>query len=521
MAPCWHFINLAFIYLFYLLHVVKGLEARKPTLSATALAADHTITLTCNIYGETSRSVGWYRNQGPKTISIGYVNNRCETSPPELPFSAKCLCLNITVFSCMLTVEPVNYKDEWRCSVADKGLALYSTGTKIKGSNNSRTEKDSPSAALWSERRSDDVNQPVNNQETTLRTETEAFDNMAGDTDRVDTGDTDSVDTGDTDSVDTGDTDSVDTGDTDSVSTGDTDIASFNHSSNVSLHYSSNGTEHSTHEDPAKYSIDGSYMTIIIASSCGGALLLATVGLLICCLKRRKRTTGNQAENAWIANGDRSRQHTNILQRVYSNNTEALCPNAERPWLGYGKRDTKNANATEDPLYLHATHEPAIAQKDLCYFHPTHQPAKAEGDLCFIHPTHQPANAQNDLCYFHPTHQPANAQEDPCYIHPTHQPAEAQKDLCYIHPIHQPANEPLKDDQNVYSTIGNTTSLDRRNLDRFRSPDEMLKPKRAIVPSEGEYAVPDTELCTIDIGNHQRTRNWMSAPELMSQCILS
>ncbi|WAR29136.1 hypothetical protein MAR_002704 [Mya arenaria] len=43
------------------------------------------------------------RNQGRKVISIGYVDNRCETSPPELPFFARCLCLNITVFSCTLT----------------------------------------------------------------------------------------------------------------------------------------------------------------------------------------------------------------------------------------------------------------------------------------------------------------------------------------------------------------------------------------------------------------------------------
>ncbi|WAR29163.1 hypothetical protein MAR_002731, partial [Mya arenaria] len=87
------------------LHNVEGSETQRPTLTATGISKDQTITLTCNIHEGTARSVGWYRNQGRKVISIGYVNDSCETSPPELPFSAKCLCLNITVYTCTLTVN--------------------------------------------------------------------------------------------------------------------------------------------------------------------------------------------------------------------------------------------------------------------------------------------------------------------------------------------------------------------------------------------------------------------------------
>ncbi|WAR29175.1 hypothetical protein MAR_002743 [Mya arenaria] len=87
MALCWNF---ACIYLFYAFHFVKGLETQKPTLIATRIAANNTITLTCNILGGTARSVGWYRNQGRMVISIGYVNGICKTSPPELPFSTEC-----------------------------------------------------------------------------------------------------------------------------------------------------------------------------------------------------------------------------------------------------------------------------------------------------------------------------------------------------------------------------------------------------------------------------------------------
>ncbi|XP_052787598.1 uncharacterized protein LOC128222562 isoform X3 [Mya arenaria] len=82
---------------------VKGSATQTPTLIATGIFQDQTITLTCHINGGTARSVGWYRNQGRKVISIGNVGTRCETSPPELPFSAICLCLNTTVFSCTLT----------------------------------------------------------------------------------------------------------------------------------------------------------------------------------------------------------------------------------------------------------------------------------------------------------------------------------------------------------------------------------------------------------------------------------
>ncbi|XP_052785972.1 uncharacterized protein LOC128221401 [Mya arenaria] len=103
MALCWNF---ACIYLFYAFHFVKGLETQKPTLIATRIAANNTITLTCNILGGTARSVGWYRNQGRMVISIGYVNGICKTSPPELPFSTECRCLNITMYTCTLIVEP-------------------------------------------------------------------------------------------------------------------------------------------------------------------------------------------------------------------------------------------------------------------------------------------------------------------------------------------------------------------------------------------------------------------------------
>ncbi|XP_052787525.1 uncharacterized protein LOC128222522 [Mya arenaria] len=119
----------------------ESLETQNPTLNATWIAEYQTITLTCNIYGETARSVGWYRNQGRKVISIGYVDNRCETSPPELPFFARCLCLNITVFSCTLTVEmSMHNEDEWECSFADNGLSIKSNVIRIRGSNVSRNE---------------------------------------------------------------------------------------------------------------------------------------------------------------------------------------------------------------------------------------------------------------------------------------------------------------------------------------------------------------------------------------------
>ncbi|XP_052785975.1 uncharacterized protein LOC128221403 [Mya arenaria] len=119
---------------------VKGLELQRPTLTATWIPKDQTITLTCHINGGTARSVGWYRNQGRKVISVGHVNNTCETSPPELPFSAKCLCLNSTVFSCTLPVEPsVHSSDEWECSFADNGLSIKSNGVRISGSNVSQT----------------------------------------------------------------------------------------------------------------------------------------------------------------------------------------------------------------------------------------------------------------------------------------------------------------------------------------------------------------------------------------------
>ncbi|XP_052787594.1 uncharacterized protein LOC128222560 isoform X2 [Mya arenaria] len=111
----------------------------KPIL--TGIAVNQTIALTCYIYGGSAGSVGWYRNKGRKVISIGYVNNSCETSPPELPFSAKCLCLNITVYSCTLTVDPSMHNgDEWECSIADNGLSIKSNGIRIGGSNVSRTE---------------------------------------------------------------------------------------------------------------------------------------------------------------------------------------------------------------------------------------------------------------------------------------------------------------------------------------------------------------------------------------------
>ncbi|XP_052785971.1 uncharacterized protein LOC128221398 [Mya arenaria] len=108
MALCWNF---ACIYLFYAFHFVKGLETPKPILIATEIAENKTIILTCNIYGGTARSVGWYRNQGRMVISIGYVNGICKTSPPELPFSTECRCLNITVYTCTLTVQ--KSLDDW------------------------------------------------------------------------------------------------------------------------------------------------------------------------------------------------------------------------------------------------------------------------------------------------------------------------------------------------------------------------------------------------------------------------
>ncbi|WAR29134.1 hypothetical protein MAR_002702 [Mya arenaria] len=96
MALCWNF---ACIYLFYAFHFVKGSETKKLTLNATEIYKNNTIKLTCNIHEGTARSVGWYRNQGRKVISIGYVHGLCETSPPELPFSAECRCLDITLSS--------------------------------------------------------------------------------------------------------------------------------------------------------------------------------------------------------------------------------------------------------------------------------------------------------------------------------------------------------------------------------------------------------------------------------------
>ncbi|XP_052787596.1 uncharacterized protein LOC128222562 isoform X1 [Mya arenaria] len=119
---------------------VKGSATQTPTLIATGIFQDQTITLTCHINGGTARSVGWYRNQGRKVISIGNVGTRCETSPPELPFSAICLCLNTTVFSCTLTVElSMHNGDEWECSFADNELSIKSNEIRISGSNPSRT----------------------------------------------------------------------------------------------------------------------------------------------------------------------------------------------------------------------------------------------------------------------------------------------------------------------------------------------------------------------------------------------
>ncbi|WAR29172.1 hypothetical protein MAR_002740 [Mya arenaria] len=164
MALCWNF---ACIYLFYAFHFVKGLETPKPILIATEIAENKTIILTCNIYGGTARSVGWYRNQGRMVISIGYVNGICKTSPPELPFSTECRCLNITVYTCTLT---------------DNGSTIKSNQIRIRESKPSRTETDSTSTVSRSTRRSDVVNRTVSIQETTQDTTTVTIEKTKADT---------------------------------------------------------------------------------------------------------------------------------------------------------------------------------------------------------------------------------------------------------------------------------------------------------------------------------------------------
>ncbi|XP_052787376.1 uncharacterized protein LOC128222427 [Mya arenaria] len=495
MALCWNF---ACIYLFYAFHFVKGSETKKLTLNATEIYKNNTIKLTCNIHEGTARSVGWYRNQGRKVISIGYVHGLCETSPPELPFSAECRCLDITLYTCTLTVEPsVHSGDEWECSYADNGLSIKSNEVRISGSNVSHTTTDSPSTVSRSTRRSDVVKKAVYIQETTQDSTTVAIEKTKEDTTHA--------------------------GKSREIPANRKDV------------------DFTTMQNPAKLSGGVSDMTIILAPSCGGVFLVATVVLIICCMKRKKRGPDEQSENATMRNGVRTQSIVNTLERIYANNSEARRPSDEQARIGQRNGNASNGNAQEDQYYLHATDKQAnepLGNDENVYY--------AIGNTTSLDRRNSGFQNASRLCRTLPALRPCtNATDEQARIGQRNGNASngnAQEDQYYLHATDQQANEPHENDENVYYAIGNTTSLDRRNsgfqnasrlfrtlpalrpctnaTDRFRPPDEILRPKRAIVSSGAEYAVPDTELCTIDIGGRSSRRGDQEPPgyEKLDDC---